>query len=407
MIKAFFGVVGCSNRPFFNDMGSADSSPTGPDSVEPEFALMESAPAPETVIAGRPYLYFGGTGYLGLASHSQVLEAGCESLRRYGVHSATSRSRVGTIPPVHEVETLAAQFFGVERAFYLASGYLVNHVLLCSLAPEMDALVVDRESHYSVLEAARLANCPVLMFDRHDCSTLEQRLGELRRVLVVADAVGPTRGDLAPVGAYLERLRGRERSVLLLDDAHGFGVLGERGRGLLEYLGLWRHVNGGEPWNGVELAVGGTLAKALGGFGGIIPGTGDFVEEAKQSSHCFDGASAPAAAVAGSSARALRLVMEQPQLRSRVRANSRYLRAGLRDLGFDVSEELTAHFGVSFGSAEEMKQLHEALLQRGIYLPFIGAYSGSPEGGLLRFAVFANHTLEHLDRLLDEIKRLL
>jgi 8-amino-7-oxononanoate synthase len=371
------------------------------------YSLMQSAPGPETVIDGVRYVYFGGTSYLGLANHPEVIEAGCAALRQYGVHSATTRARFGTNPPVLEVERRAVEFFGTEDAFYFGSGYQSNHILVAALAADADVVLVDEAAHYCVLEATRLAGKPVHTFRHHDPDNLAEVAKRHDRVLVMADGVNPSTGTVAPAREYLAALAGRAHATLLLDDAHGFGVLGEHGRGLLDELGLWAHVNGVSLVNGVRVCVGGTLAKALGGFGGIIPGTHEFVERARKSSHYFDGASAPASAEAGATAKALEIVRREPELRDRLRTNVRHVRAGLGELGLIVPDGDTANFGVTVGDAENMQRLHEALKVRGIMLPYVGAYSGLPPEGVLRFAIFATHTAEQLDRLLAELRAVL
>lgn len=371
------------------------------------YSIMQSAPGPETVIDGVRYLYFGGTSYLGLANHPEVIEAGCAALRQYGVHSATTRARFGTNPPVLEVERRAAEFFGTEDAFYFGSGYQSNHILVAALAAEADVVLVDEAAHYCVLEATRLAGKPVHTFRHRDPADLTKVAAPHDRVLVMADGVNPSTGTVAPVRECLTALAGRADATMLLDDAHGFGVLGKHGRGLLDELGLWLHANGGPALNGVRLCVGGTLAKALGGFGGIIPGTREFVERARKSSHYFDGASAPASAEAGATAKALEIVRREPELRSQLRANVRHVRAGLRALGLTVPADDTANFGVTIGEAANMKRIHEALKARGIILPYVGTYSGLPPEGVLRFAIFATHTAEQLDRLLAELRAVL
>ena len=157
----------------------------------------------------------------------------------------------------------------------------------------------------------------------------------------------------------------------------------------------------------MSLYVCGTLAKALGGFGGIIPGTAGFIARVRTASHYFDGASAPASAEAGATAKALEIVMREPSLRQQLRENTLRLRQGLRALGLTVADGTTANFGVTVGDAEHMRRVHEALKARGILLPYVNAYAGVPPAGLLRFAVFANHTAAHLDQLLAELRPLL
>jgi len=377
----------------------------------PTTAIMESPPGPETVLDGVRYLYFAGTSYLGLAGHPEVIEAGCAALRQYGVHSATTRARFGSTPPVLEVERRAAEYFGTEDAFYFASGYVANHILVAALASSADAICLETTAHFSVQEAARLANLPVKTFLSGDAEDLRRACHGFERVAVMADAVGPSTGRLGPVATYLavlENLPGIRHATLLLDDAHGVGVLGPNGRGLLDELGLWERANGqaSSPPR-VELCVGGTLAKALGGFGGIIPGSRDFLRRVRAASHYFDGASAPASPVAGASAKALEIALKHPDLRARLRGNVLRLRAGLRELGLPVPEGAAAHVGVSIGSGDHMSSVEQELKHRGIVVPYLANYSGSAPQGLLRIAVFANHTEEQIDRLLAALREIL
>lgn len=373
---------------------------------------MESPPGPFTIIDGRRYLYFAGTSYLGLQGHPEVIEAGIAALRQYGVHSGTTRTGFGTTSPVLDVERRASDFFGSESAFYFSSGYVSNHVLIQAFADRIDAVFVEESAHFCVLEASRIAGVPCHAFRSRDAGHLERQLTlhlpARGRPLVMGDAVAPPNGLLAPLNDYLEILARFAPAVLLLDDAHGFGVLGDRGRGLYEHCDLWQDTNSGMARaDGITLAAGGTLAKALGGFGGIVPGSHAFVLKARSSSHYFDGASAPASAIAGSSAKALELALREPSLRLQLRANATQLRIGLRDLGLEIADTPAAQVGVVIGDAENMRRLHAELKAQGILVPYLSSYSGLCPKGMIRIAVNALHTPAMITQLLDALKPLI
>jgi 7-keto-8-aminopelargonate synthetase-like enzyme len=383
-------------------------SPSGGETV----AVMQSAPGPETVIDGRRYLYFGGTGYLGLAGHPEVLEAACEAVRRYGLHTATSRSGFGTSPPTLEVERRAAEFFGREAAFYFVSGYVGNHIVIQALAGRFETLFADEAAHYSLEEASRLSGRPIVRFRHADPDDLERLLrlhcGPEGRPLVLTDGIFAASGDIAPLDQYIKILGRYEGASLLVDDAHGFGTLGEAGRGTFEHFGFWGPgVNSAAEPTGTGLFVAGTLSKALGGFGGILAGSDEFIRLARSSSHYYEGASALPAPVAGAAAKALEIVLREPQLRARLRENVSLLRQGLRDLGLSVADSPSPVIGLAVGDARNMRRLHAELKEKGILVPYFPTYSGTSKEGLLRIAVCAAHTVGMLEQLLGEMARIL
>lgn len=369
---------------------------------------MQCPPGPITKIDGRDFLYFGGTSYLGLAARESVIEAGVQALRKYGVHTATSRTGYGYNPPSLAVEEEAARFFGKPAAFYFGSGYMSNHILV-SLALKLipDAKIfVESTSHFCVLEASRLGSQAPELFDFHQMDRFHTKLHEdqKRPVIVMADAVSPVTGRLAPVLDLIHAIEEGSGGILILDDAHGVGVLGESGRGRLEMAGVWDRVNSSLDPEHCPIFMGATLSKALGGFGGIVAGSVEFVEKARTASDYFGGASAPATAEAACTAEALKVVQREPELRLRLRENSLRLRAGLQRMGLNPLKDPTAHLGLPLGSQESMLQLHERLKDRGILLPYISRYVGIPASGAMRFAVFANHTAEQIDYLLKELE---
>jgi 7-keto-8-aminopelargonate synthetase-like enzyme len=372
---------------------------------------MQSAPGAETLIDGRGYLYFGGTSYLGLAGRPEVIEAACEAVRQYGVHSATSRTGYGTNPPTAAVERLATEFFGKEEAFYYVSGYVGNHILIQAAAERFDVIFADELAHYCLSEAAKLPGKPIVTFGHRDVGDLQEKLrrclSNSQRPLVMTDGIFAATGAVAPINRYVELLIDCGPATLLIDDAHGFGAVGANGRGTLEFFNLWNSsVNADAKADaGCAIYVSGTLSKSLGGFGGILAGSAGLIERARATSHYHDGASAPASPVAGASAKALEIVLREPQLRQRLQANVARLRRGLGEIGLPVEGSPAPIIGVTVGNADNMRRIHRDLKVAGILVPY-STYSGAGKEGTLRIAVFATHTDEMLDRLLGELRRL-
>jgi len=379
--------------------------------------VMQSPPGSHTRIDGREYLYFAGTGYLGLQGHPEVIRAACEATQRFGIGSATSRTGFGNTPPVLEVERRCAEFFALEEAFYFASGYMGNTILVEILRGLIDVVFVDELSHYSVLEAARLTGCPVFRFRHCHPEDLQAKLRASlkpgQRPLVMSDGVFAARGTIAPVAEYRAALSDYPGSVLCIDDAHGLGVLGAGGRGALEHAGVLDAGVNGEAdaathrWvPGPRLLLCGTLSKAVGGFGGIIPGTRPLIEQLKTASPYYGGASAPPVPAAAATARALELIASNPNMRTRLWANVAALKDGLRRMGLEVDDTPVPIVCLTIGDAENMQRIQRELMGRGIVIAYLAAYAGLGPQGALRLAVFSTHTGEMIGQLLDEFGRL-
>lgn len=384
--------------------------------------LMQGPPGPVTVLDGREYLYFAGTGYLGLQGRPEVVQAACDAARQYGLGSATSRGGFGDTPPVVEVERRAARFLGTEDAFYFAGGYAGPWLVVSGLegssrvrethhwsgafhAP-YEAVFVDECSHYAVRDAAHRAGAPVFPFPHRDVAALADALRRhLRpgaRPLVMTDGVFAALGTIAPVAGYCELLSAREGAVLLIDDAHGVGVLGERGRGTAEHAGLSIGA-GPAPDSPARVRVCATASKALGGFGGIVPGGRDFVENVKTRSHWFRGASAPPPPVAAATAKGIEIAAAEPQLRERLGRNARLLRQGLRAMGLQADDSPVPIVSLTLGDEANMRRIQQTLMDRGVAVAHMH-YAGLGPHGALRIAVFATHTEEMIGRLVEELR---
>ena len=408
--------------------------------------VMQSPPGAETVIDGRRYLYFAGTGYLGLQSDPEVLRAAYEALGRYGLASATSRSGLGTTPPLLDAEAQASAFFGTPAAFYFASGYAGNQILVQTLEGTFDAVFIDELSHYSVFDAARSLGRPPIPFRHRDPESLATALASgLRpqeRPLVMTDGVFSVLGHIAPLPDYCRVLAEYPGASLVVDDAHGAGVLGAAGRGTLDYFGLTTAIAGEETsvtpdvgQSGItpagkyvrlsslteqagqarkpdvpaspRLFFSATLSKALGGFGGILPLDLALLERVRAATHYYEGASAPPVPVAAASAKALEIARTRPELRGKLAENVRAVKDGLRRLGLAIDDTPVPIVPLCLGTAENMQRIHQQLAADGIMVPYMPAYSGLGPSGALRLAVFATHTPAMIGRLLDSLGRLL
>jgi 8-amino-7-oxononanoate synthase len=392
-------------------------------------SIAESPPGAVTRIDGREYLYFVGSSYLGLQARGEVIEAACEAARRYGLHSATSRTGFGNTAPILLLERRAAEFFGCEASFYFSAGYAGNNILLCAIESDFDAIFLDEHSHFSAIEAIAQSGLATFRFRHRDVAdlsaALRKHLRPGQRPLVISDGVFSVLGTIAPVADYCETLADYSDAGVLIDDAHAVGVLGDRGRGTLEFLGVFDEgVNSkgasrdqrvaapcppplpcSQREREVSLFLCATLSKALGGFGGIIPGSQAFVERVRKASHWYDGATPAPAAVTAASARALELVQSEPELRSRLRSNVRLVKDGLRGLGFDVDDSPVPIICLVVGNAGNMERMQRELMRRGVAIAYIAAYSGLGTAGALRIAVFATHTEEMIRRFLDELRK--
>ncbi|MCP4659557.1 MAG: pyridoxal phosphate-dependent aminotransferase family protein [bacterium] len=361
--------------------------------------LMESPPGTETVINGRRYLYFGGVSYFGLHADEALMEEGIRAWRELGLGSATSRAGMGTTRLHLEVERAAAEFFATDAAAYLPSGYLSNMAGVQALyeTAAFDAVFVDEHSHFCVHDAAMVTGVPVYSFAHTDPDDLNRQLAEhlepAQKPLLMTDGLFPTFGRIAPLPDYVEVLE-PYAGTLWIDEAHPVGILGPNGRGTYDHFDL----------SGERLLFGGTLSKAFGGFGGVIPGSADFIARVL-AGPVLIAASPPPSPVAAATLAGIERVAANPQWKERLWANARRLKEGIRGLGFEVEHTHVPIAAVALGSADRMQQVHRRLLERGIAIQYIH-YPGAGADGVLRMVVFSTHTPEQIARLIEELGRL-
>ena len=377
--------------------------------------LMETAPGPQVRIDGREVLYFAGTGYLGLQGDPRVIEAGCAALRSHGLHAATTRTGFGETSLLQAVEEEASAFMGAERALYFSSGYAGMAILAQAAMGEAALVLADEWLHLAGQDAARLIGAPMRMFRHGDAEDLRRCLAMPRgrgRVLVMCDGVSPVRGDVAPVNDFLDVLAEYPEARLMIDDAHGLGVLGKSGRGSVEHAadasGQAIAVNQTDDEAAPRsVLLCGTLSKAVGGWGGIITGSESFIETLRARSRWFHGAAACPAPAAGATATALRICRDDSTIRTRLACNIRRMRTGLAGLGLEVEDVPTPIICLRIGNGERMAGLQQDLLRKGIAVAHSRNYPGVDDDGGLRIAVFATHDAEMIDHFIATLGTML
>jgi len=363
----------------------------------PSTATMQSAVGAEIKIDGRPYVNFGGSSYLGMASNPEVLAAGMAALRECGSGTPIPRDH-GVATAAHlAVESEAAVFFGLPSALFLANGYLFGLVALGVLKDRFDVIFFDESTHYSFREAIAASGLESHTYRHLDPGDLQVKLAKhlqsSQRPLVMSDGLYSSLGEIAPldeIATVLSPYGGR----LLIDESHSFGVLGPTGRGAVEHHNIR-----------VPTLIGGSLGKAFGTSGGIIPASPDEVS-AFRMTRAGRGATAGLPAAAAMCAASLRYVRHHPELLQRLRTNIGYLKGGLRALGLDILNTLAPVASFTPGSGKSMQILKAELMAEGIFI-YHSTYVGAGNAGVIRCGIFADHTTEHMDRLLDALRRLL
>ena len=357
---------------------------------------MESPVGARTFIAGREMDYFAGSGYLGLQNHPEVVKASLEAMQRYGLSTATSRGGYGEHVLYEELEKEACAYFDAEKVLYFASGYLGTSILTQATRNRFEHIFIDSSAHFSLWDAAYGTNLPITPFHHGNAQSLAEHLhDELlphERPLILSDGVFPVSGEIAPLPDYLALVKPL-RGLVYLDDAHAVGVLGENGRGTPEFFQIQDE----------DCSTSATLAKALGGFGGIIWGLKSWIGRVDRGSSIYAGASPLPLVVAAASARALALARITPKLREDLRDNVKQARNGLRSLGWDLPDSpipiicLESRMGINLGL------IKKKLFKLGIAVELVRSYPSTPVGGALRIAIFATHSHAQIERLINEI----
>ncbi len=356
------------------------------------------------LIDGQPRLSFGSNDYLGLSQHPALIEAAQQAAARYGVGATASPLVCGHSPAHEALEHELAAMVGLPRALYFYAGYAANVGTIPALVGKGDAVFSDALNHACLIDGIRLSRAESHVLPHADLAALEAALqaSTARRKLVVTDAVFSMDGNVADVPALLA-LCERHDAWLMIDDAHGFGVLGEQGEGTLSYFGMAGRQGVSPAWSGRldRLIYMATLGKAAGVAGAFIAGEPSMVEWVLQKARTYMFATAAPAIVAESLRAALRVMQAEPQRRQHLRALQARLRAGVEAAGLPwaLLPSDTAIQPLIIGRNEDALAVMARLDEQGVWVPAIRPPT-VPEGtARLRISLSAAHTLGHVDQL--------
>ena len=351
---------------------------------------VESADGPHLLVDGHRYLAFCSNDYLGLAHHPALIEAACRGAERYGVGAGASALISGHTEAHEALEARLARFVRLPRALHFGAGYLANLGLVAALAGRGGTVFSDELNHACLVDGARLSRAEVQVYPHLDVAALGRLLESCTTAekLVATDAVFSMDGDLAPLPELLE-LCERHDAWLVVDDAHGFGVLGERGRGALSQFGI------ASP----RIAYMGTLGKAAGVHGAFVAGDEALIEWLVQRARTYVFTTASPPLLACALMASLELIEQEESRRNHLRALVGRLRQRLEDLPWRLRASDTPIQPLIVGDNRAALDLAEGLRSRGIWVPAIRPPTVPAGTARLRIALSAAHSVEHVDEL--------
>jgi len=360
------------------------------------FRKLESPQDSEVVVNGKRVVMIGSNNYLGLTNHPRVKEAALKAIEKYGSGCAGSRFLNGNLEIHEELEKKLARFFRKEAALVFATGYQTNLGAIPALVGRNDVAIIDRYDHASIIDGCRLSFGQVKKYRHNDMKDLERVLEGTKDKdkLIIVDGIFSMEGDIADLPDIV-RLSKAYGARVMVDDAHGVGVLGNGGRGTAEHFGLE---------NEVDLIMG-TYSKSLAAIGGFIAGPSEVINWIKHlgRSMIFS-ASLPPSLVASVIA-ALDIVEEQPELRARLWRNTHKMLRGYKTLGYDTGTSETPIIPILIKDTMKTYQMCKLLFENGVFANSVISPAVPPGRELLRTSYMATHTEEQLDKVLAAFEK--
>lgn len=364
----------------------------------PYFRMIASGQDPVVTMNGQQVIMLGSNNYLGLTNHPEIKQAAAQALENYGTGTAGSRFLNGTLEIHVELEEKLAQFMSRESALTFSTGFQVNLGVISSLIERKDVVILDNLDHACILDGARLSFGRVLKYLHNDMEALEERLRNVdddNSAMIVVDGVFSMEGDLADLPRIVE-LKKKYGARLMVDDAHGVGVMGEHGRGTAEHFGVEDETD----------LVMGTFSKSLAAVGGFVAGDSKVLDFIKHRARSLIFSAAPPPASVASVIKALEIIEREPERRQLLWDHTAYMKHELSTAGFDTGNSESPVIPLVVGDDMAAFKMTFRLQQEGVFAnPVVSP--AVPEGrAMIRTSYMATHTRDHLDRALEAFRKI-
>ncbi len=365
--------------------------------IYPYFRTIESEQDTVVKIGGKDILMFGSNSYLGLTTHPKLKEASKKAIDKYGSGTAGSRFLNGTLDLHLELERRLANFVGKEGALVFSTGFQVNLGVISSVTGRHDFIIIDELDHACIIDGSRLSFSKVLKYKHNDMEALEkvlQKCNSDRIKLIVIDGVFSMEGDICKL-PQIVALAKKYNANVMVDDAHGLGVLGDHGRGTANHFGLT---------DDVDLIMG-TFSKSLASIGGFIAADNDAINYLKHNARSLIFSASIAPANAASVIAALDLMEQEPDRLQKLWDNTNYSMKLLREAGFDLGHTETPIIPIFIRDDFKTFGITKMLLEEGVFVNPVVSPAVASSSSLLRFSLMATHTFSQIEEAVDKIKK--
>ena len=363
----------------------------------PFFRVIESGQDPVVTMNGQRVIMLGSNNYLGLTNHPEIKAAAARALETYGTGVAGSRFLNGTLDIHVELEEKLARFMHRESVLTFPTGFQVNLGVISGLIGRKDVVILDNLDHACILDGARLSFGRVLKYGHNDMDALEERLRSVeddRSAMIVVDGVFSMEGDLADLPRIVE-LKKKFGARLMVDDAHGVGVMGENGRGTSEHFGVEDETD----------LVMGTFSKSLAAVGGFVAGEKKVIDYIKHNARAVMFSAAPAPASVATVIKALEIIEREPERRRDLWDNTDYMQREFTGMGYDTGNSASPVIPLLVGEDMNAFKMTFRLQEEGIFANPVVSPGVPPGRAMIRTSYMATHTRDHLDRALEIFRK--